>query len=61
MTPYEKLKSLPNAPAFLKTGVSLQQLDAIAYKQSDLDAWRQLQKARTKLFNTIFGQPSAAA
>ena len=35
-TPYEKLKSLPNAATFLKPGVTFQHLDAIAYAQSDL-------------------------
>lgn len=29
-TPYEKLKSLPNAAAYLKAGVSFEQLDATA-------------------------------
>jgi len=61
MTPYEKLKSLPNADSYLKPGVTFEQLAAIAAKQSDLDAWDKLQKARSKLFNTIFGQTPKAA
>lgn len=61
MTPYEKLKSLPNVALYLKPGVTFKQLDAIAMKQSDLDAWQQMQKARNKLFATIFGQTPKAA
>ena len=52
-TPYEKLKSLPNAATFLKPGVTFQHLDAIAYAQSDLDAARAVNAARDELFRTI--------
>lgn len=34
-TPYERLKSLPNAETFLKPGISFEQLDKIAYAESD--------------------------
>jgi len=61
MTPYDKLKSLPNAAQHLKPGITIQKLDAVALRQSDLDAWEHLQKARDKLFNTIFGQSPKAA
>ena len=47
-TPYEKLKSLPNAATFLKPGVTFQHLDAIAYAQSDLDAARAVNGARDR-------------
>jgi len=60
-TPYEKLKSLPNAKAFLKQDSTFETLDEIAMTQSDLDAWKHLQKARTKLFDNIFGQTQSAA
>jgi len=60
MTPFEKLKSLPDAEQYLNPGVTFEMLDA-AMEQSDLDAWKQLQKARAKLFNTIFGQTPKAA
>ena len=59
-TPYEKLKSLPNAATFLKPGVTFQHLDAIAYAQSDLDAARAVNAARDELFRTI-GYESAHA
>jgi hypothetical protein len=35
MTPYEKLKSLPEAQSYLKAGVTLKQLDDIANQMSD--------------------------
>jgi CDP-glycerol glycerophosphotransferase (TagB/SpsB family) len=60
MTPYDKLKSLFDAKQFLKPGVTLEQLDAIAYAISDNDAAKQLQEAKQQLFKTIFGQEQAA-
>ena len=56
MTPYEKLKSLPQANQYLKPGVSFATLDRIAGATSDNQAADQLQKARQKLFNTIHGR-----
>lgn len=56
MTPYDKLKSLPNAKDYLKPGVSFEILDQLAYKISDNQAADQLQKARQKLFKTIHGR-----
>lgn len=52
-TPYEKLKSLPNASQHLKPGVTFEQLDAIAAKMSDNEAAAALNKARQRLFQTI--------
>ncbi len=53
MTPYEKLKSLPGAKAYLKPALSFAILDEIAYALSDNQAADRLQKARQKLFHTI--------
>ena len=53
MTPYEKLKSLPDADQYLKPGITFEILDAIAYRQSDNEAADELQKARRQLFKTI--------
>ena len=53
MTPYEKLKSLPNADQYLKPGVTFDQLDAIADAVSDNEAARRLNQARTELFRSI--------
>jgi transposase InsO family protein len=56
MTPYEKLKSLPNAKQTLKPGVSFRMLDEIAHAISDNEAAKQLNEAKRKLFNSIFEQ-----
>jgi len=61
MTPYDKLKSLPHAEQYLKLDITFKQLDAMAEKQSDLDAWEQMQKARSAMFDTIFEQIPTAA
>ena len=53
MTPYEKLKSLPGAEAYLKPALSFAILDKVAYAISDNQAADRLQKARQKLFHTI--------
>lgn len=56
MTPYDKLRSLPDAERFLKPGVTFDSLDRIAGAMSDNQAADRLQKARRKLFNTIRGR-----
>lgn len=56
MTPYDKLKSLPDAKDYLKPGVTFEILDAVALQISDNQAAEQLQKARQKLFKIIHGQ-----
>ena len=61
MTPYEKLKSLPNASCYLKAGTSFKQLDKIANKISDNEAADRLQKAKNQLFQTIFEGTFCAA
>ena len=57
MTPYDKLKSLPQAESYLKPGVTFEILDQLAYQISDNQAADQLQKARQRLFKTIHGRP----
>lgn len=52
-TPYEKLKSLPNASQYLKPGITFDELDAQATKMSDNDAALALNNARRKLFQAI--------
>jgi hypothetical protein len=52
-TPYEKLKSLPEATQYLKPGVTFEDLDAIAYTISDNEAARRLNEARATLFRSI--------
>ncbi|MEO7860311.1 MAG: integrase [Nitrospirales bacterium] len=53
MTPYEKLKSLPNARQHLKPGVTVEHLEAIASRISDNEAALALNHARRTLFQTI--------
>jgi hypothetical protein len=54
MTPYEKLKSMPNAEQFLKPGISFESLDTFARSISDNDAAKRLNDARVRLFKTPF-------
>ena len=61
MTPYEKLKSLPQAYTFLKAGLTFKQLDEIAVTISDNEAAKQLTEAKQQLFNTITEQDPRAA
>ena len=56
-TPYEALKSLPNAKSFLKEGVSFEILDKIAYAQSDNECAALMQKAKVELFKKINQKP----
>ncbi len=53
MTPYDKLKSLPQAKKHLNPEVTFEILGARAYQFSDNQAADQLQKARQQLFTTI--------
>lgn len=52
-TPYEKLKSLPEASQYLKLGITVAHLDAIASRVSDNEAALALNHARRTLFQTI--------
>lgn len=52
-TPYEKLKSLPQAEQYLKPGVTFEQLDEIAYAFSDTEFAEQMQEAKYKLFSSL--------
>ena len=53
MTPYDKLKSLPEAQSYLKAGVTLQQLGDIALEMSDNKFAERMVKARSNLFQYI--------
>ncbi|MCP3870852.1 MAG: transposase family protein, partial [Gammaproteobacteria bacterium] len=61
MTPYEKMKSLPDAKQYLKPGFTFQQLDGIAGAISDNEAAQQLNEARKQLFKTINEQDQQVA
>jgi len=53
MTPYEKLKSLPDSESYLKPECSFRKLDAIAYGITDNQAAQQMNEAKSRLFQTI--------
>ena len=59
-TPYEKLKSLPEANTFLKPGITFAQLDGITAATSDNEAAHQLNQARTKLFQSFHPRSNLA-
>ena len=56
MTPFDKLKSLPQAKKYLKPHVTFEVLEAQAMKMTDNQAAELLQKEKLKLFNQIFEQ-----
>ncbi len=54
MTPYDKLKSLPNAESYLKPEVTFEALDEFSVKMSDNESAEILNIERAKLFDLIF-------
>jgi transposase InsO family protein len=54
MTPLDKLTSLPNAATFLRDTVTLSSLHQQAQMQTDVQAARAVQLARTALFKSVF-------
>lgn len=61
MTPYEKLKALPNASQSLKPGMSFEALDAYVAATSDNEAARRMNQARSRLFQCIQRRSKRAA
>jgi transposase InsO family protein len=60
MTPFERLKSLPDVEQYLKPEITLEVLDEYALRMSDNEAADCLQKARQQLFGLIFKQDKAS-
>jgi hypothetical protein len=56
MTPYEKLKSLPEAENYLQSGMTLEKLSDIANQMSDNEFAERMVKARSNLFQHISRQ-----
>jgi transposase InsO family protein len=56
MTPYEKLKSLPNAKSYLKKKINFADLDKVAMSMTDLESAKQMHEKRKLLFQEIFAQ-----
>jgi len=52
-TPYERFKSLPNAKQYLKSGITFEILDRIAYQKSDNEFAEEMQKAKDELFKNF--------
>jgi transposase InsO family protein len=61
MTPYEKFRSLPRPSHYLKRGVTLKQLDAMALEITDNGSAKRLKRAKQELFKTINEQKHQAA
>jgi transposase InsO family protein len=53
MTPYERLKSVPQAESYLRPGVTLEKLGTIAKQMSDNQFAERMVNARSKLFQQI--------
>jgi len=53
MTPYERLKALPQAESYLRPGITLEKLEAIANQMSDNQFAERMVKARSNLFQQI--------
>ena len=60
MTPWERLKAIPGFEAFLKPGVTAQDLERQATAMSDNAAAKQVQRARKQLFQ-LFNRRSKSA
>ena len=56
MTPYGKLKSLPDPASFFKPGVTLEQLDRDSTSMTDNEAAALFTSQRNKIFKQIFKQ-----
>ena len=52
-TPYERLKSLPEAESYLRPGVTFEGLEAIASQMSDNQFAERMVKARSNLFQQV--------
>ena len=54
MTPYEKLKSLPEGEKYLKEGINFDKLDQIATSITDLESAKRMHEHRKILFQKIY-------
>ena len=53
MTPYEKLRSIPDARIYLKGSITFERLDKIARRYTDNEMAKKVQLERDKLFDKI--------
>jgi transposase InsO family protein len=54
MTPYEKLKSLPEAAKYLRKEITFTELEQLAMSMTDLESAKQMHEQRKILFQKIF-------
>jgi hypothetical protein len=59
MTPYDQLKVIQNAEIYLKSEVTLKDLDEFSMLMSDSESARILNNERSKLFNLTFERCAA--
>lgn len=52
-TPYDKLKSLPDAKQYLKSDISFEILDKVAYAMSDTEFAQKMKISKLKLFSSF--------
>jgi len=57
LTPYEKLRSLPRAEQYLKTGITFSDLDKISYAKSDIEYAKYMQEEKFKMLKIIQSNP----
>jgi len=53
MTPYEKLRNIPDARIYLKESITFKRLDKIARRYTDNEMAKKVQLGRDKLFDKI--------
>jgi len=53
LTPYEKLKSLPQAEQYLRPGVTMAELERIAQRHSDTEYALLVHQEKVKLFRSF--------
>jgi hypothetical protein len=61
MTPWDRLKTIPNYETFLKDGVTAQALELQAHAMSDNEAAKKVQLARKQLFQSFNRRSKSAA
>ncbi len=60
-TPYERLKSLPQAESYLRPGVTLEKLETIANQMSDNQFAERMVNARSNLFQPFLRRANRVA
>jgi hypothetical protein len=60
-TPYEKLKSLPDASSYLKGGLTFDLLNETAHAMSDNQAAKRMNQARERIFRAVSEREPGAA